>query len=746
MRLSKSLLWVAGVLAIGLGLAACSATPESCPACPTCPECPVQPEGTVAACAACPTPVPTSQVQAPEPPSCPTTAPAQAVTVTVPFAQEWAGSAHADSASAAFSHWNEEDPQEIPSQCARCHSEPGYLDFLGADGSRAGTVDQPAPVGSVVSCAVCHNPAASDLDVVEFPSTLTVSAAGPEAQCMVCHQGAAAGKMVDEAVQAAGLTAEDTVSRDLGFTDTHSAAAAAWLYGTEVEGGYEYPSRRYDARFDHVEGYDTCVQCHDSHSLEIRVDECAACHVGATTAADLPSIRMDGSIKDYDGDGNLDEGIDSEIRGLQEMLYQGIRAYAQEVAGQAIVYQEDREPYFFADTTGAGDADPADGYSAWTERLAKAAYNYHASMQDAGGYAHGGKYLIELLYDSIDNLNEALTSPIDLSKAHRDDAGHFQASAEAFRHWDEEGLVPRYCSKCHTATGLPVLLEQGVNVAELPSSGLNCATCHDDLEAYTLRSVASVRFPRGAVIDSGDPRTNLCLNCHQGLSSIADVNAATAGLELDTVAAELQFINIHPFAAGATLYGTEVQGAYEYDLGGEEARGYLGRFQHVEGYSNCADCHDVHRQEVKVEACGTCHGGVDTVQDLRTIRMDATDWDGDGDTAEGIAGEIDDLRQALYREMQRYAVEVVRAPMVYDPDVYPHFFRDLDGNGQASANELVPANDYDSWTPRLLRAAYDYQYAQSDPGAFAHNPGYVIQFLYDAIDDLGGDVSRLTRP
>ena len=53
---------------------------------------------------------------------------------------------------------------------------------------------------------------------------------------------------------------------------------------------------------------------------------------------------------------------------------------------------------------------------------------------------------------------------------------------------------------------------------------------------------------------------------------------------------------------------------------------------------------------------------------------------------------------------------------------------------------------YNAWTPRLLRAAYNYQYSVKDPGAFAHNPLYVMQFLYDSIKDVGGDVTGLTRP
>ena len=55
-------------------------------------------------------------------------------------------------------------------------------------------------------------------------------------------------------------------------------------------------------------------------------------------------------------------------------------------------------------------------------------------------------------------------------------------------------------------------------------------------------------------------------------------------------------------------------------------------------------------------------------------------------------------------------------------------------------------NRYATWSPRLLRGAYNYQYAAKDPGGYAHNGKYVLQILYDALEDLGGDVSGMTRP
>lgn len=53
---------------------------------------------------------------------------------------------------------------------------------------------------------------------------------------------------------------------------------------------------------------------------------------------------------------------------------------------------------------------------------------------------------------------------------------------------------------------------------------------------------------------------------------------------------------------------------------------------------------------------------------------------------------------------------------------------------------------YESWTPRLLRAAYNYPWVAKDPGAFAHNGKYILQVLCDSRRDLGASVSGMVRP
>jgi hypothetical protein len=483
------------------------------------------------------------------------------------------------------------------------------------------------------------------------------------------------------------------------------------------------------------------------HTLELKVDECAVCHEGVASLEDVEMIRFVGSLKDYDGDGDIEEPIKDEIAGLQALLYQNMQAYAAEVAGTPFVYDPVPYPYFFVDTNADGEADQDEmvtpnAYNAWTGRLLQAAYNYQVSQKDPGAFAHGGKYIIQLLYDSIADLNDQVSSPVDMSVLNRQDPGHFAASGEPWRHWDEDGEVEASCSKCHSAEGLPTFLTTDGDTYPQPiASGLNCTSCHDDLSTFTRYLSEEVEFPSGAVVTLGNIEANLCLNCHQGRESTVSVNAAitASGVEDDEVSADLSFRNPHYFAAGATLFGTEVQGAYEY-----EGQSYNGRNMHVPGYQACIECHDTHELRLKVEACTTCHG-TQSEEELHDIRLTAGDFDGDGDETEGLSEEIATMQETLFEAITAYAVEA-GAPIAFDPFPYPYWFLDTNGDGVVDQDEANFGNRYNAWTPRLLRAVYNYTWSVKDPGAFAHNGLYMLQLLYDSLSDIGADVSGMTRP
>jgi hypothetical protein len=683
----------------------------------------------------------------------------------VPFQNDWLGSGHADRTAAAFNYnrWNQAGV--IPTSCAKCHSTHGYRDFLGDDGTAEGVVDNAAPVGSTVECIACHNDKTIHKTSVTFPSGITLNDLGDESRCMECHQGRSSKATVDNLV--APLADADVVSPTLSFPNIHYFAAAVSLYGTQVQGGYQYRGMSYDAKFAHVESYATCIECHNPHELELEINECKSCHPNVNSAADFGDIRMAGSLGDYDGDGDKTEGVSEEIDGLRAMLYTAIRSYANQVSQAPIAYSSAAHPYWFRDANDNGmvDAGETTAYNAFTARLIKAAYNYQVAAKDPGQFAHGGKYIIQLLHDSIADLNPKINPPVDLANAWRGDPGHFNGSEEAFRHWDAAGpnenppraayTVPAGCTKCHTAEGVPFFIENGVNIKGEASNGLMCSTCHKNLTPnYERYTVNTVTFPSGAAVSLPDKDANLCLLCHQGRESSVSVNNAIVGKDLDTPAASLRFRNVHYFAAGATLFGNDVKGIYQYD-----GKNYLGRNIHGPGiatYDACTECHNTHELEVKVDKCSTCHLGISSNEDLKNIRGafggnqgSNVDYDGDGSKTEGIYGEIETMAAKLYTALQAYGV-AVGFPIAYDGAAYPYFFNDTNGNGVVDPEEATSANGYNHFTPRSLRTAYNYQYVQKDPGQFAHNAKYVLQALYDGLEDLGQrvtvDMTGLVRP
>jgi hypothetical protein len=608
---------------------------------------------------------------------------------------------------------------------------------------------------------------------VTFPSGAIINNLGPEAICMTCHQGRQSKVSVDKKITDFAVTDVDVVvpsykdkeGKDVFFTfpNVHYFAAGGTLYGSQVQMGYQYDGKTYDAKHQHVDGFNTCLGCHDQHSLQVKVEACAECHDGVASVDDLKNIREPSSAKDYDGDGDVTEGVAFEINGLQETLYASIQAYATEVAGAAIVYDAATNPYWFvADKDGkiaVDDKGANMAYNVFTARLLKATYNYQVSIKDPGAFAHGGKYIIELLYDSIEDVNSSakLATKFDASVLTRNDAGHFDGSAEAWRHWDAEEaapfVVPPGCAKCHTSSGLPMLLAAEAIPAEgVPAgNGLMCVTCHDGANFPARHAVKDVTMPSGKVVTFGDgDDSNLCLQCHQGRESKASVDKTIAGFnptDMDTVPApikndqgndvKLGFRNIHYFPAGVTIFGTEAQGAYEFD-----GKTYVGMSTHP--ITKCAECHEVHALEIDVAAkCSTCHAGA---TDVRAIRMAAPDYDGDGNVTESASAEIDGLREALYTQIQAYTKAKGIDGIVYNAAAYPYWFADTNGDGQPDKNDTGGNVGYSSWTPNLLKAAFNYQYATKDPGAFAHNPKYVSQILIDSVEVMGGDVTKFVRP
>ena len=711
--------------------------------------------------------------------------------------KRWNTSGHGDAASEAFRHWDDEDDASatLSTSCARCHGTDGFEEFI-ATGAVAGAYLATDDIG--IECTVCHTSdqgsAVRSITSVTFPSGIKIDNLGNEAICMQCHQGRESNTRIESDIAAAvaaatGAFDDDTVSSKLRFRNVHYAVAGATNMGTFAKGGAEYPGQTYDSRFAHVDGYNACSTCHDPHTLEVRLDHCSTCHTDAGNTsywggiADPHNIRFFASFNtDYDGDGNKTEGIYYEIDTLKHTLWDKITQYALAKTGTGIVHG-DGYPYFFRDTNGNGVADAteqdrANAFASFTVRLARAVYNYQFVSKDTGGFAHGAKYQIQLLYDGIADLNIGLGEPaapegitrdgipnigdvrsrlenrqdrLPRSAAAtgtyiRDDEGHFDGASEAWRHWDGDGEVRNSCARCHSATGLATYLETGANAeTESLSNGMLCTTCHTSPPA--LRSAPAVTFPSGAILSMGDS-SNLCITCHQGRASKNTIDAKVAGNPPYT------FSNIHYFPVGAVLFGTEAKGFYEY-----AGKIYAGKriwSNHNGRFGTCVQCHmsseGLYDGVEKVQTnhnvhkpnpadCVGCHG-FDSSQPnpgfnpanfkFSGIRPGNTpDYDGDGNTEESLENEIRSIEAVLLAQILSYATNTIGVPIAYDAHAYPYFLKAAGGS-------------YRDFDAALLKAAYNYHASIKEPHGYIHNSRYIAQLLVDSIGDLGGNVAPYT--
>ena len=308
-------------------------------------------------------------------------------------------------------------------------------------------------------------------------------------------------------------------------------------------------------------------------------------------------------------------------------------------------------------------------------------------------------------------------------------SAHADQAAEAFSRWDsDEGIGPA-CAVCHSGEGFRSYhgldgSEPGIPTEPVPAGGVvDCGTCHNE----GLRDIKEVLFPSGVrhpVVGA----EAACMTCHQGRTAGNTVAAAIEGKDLDTAGSSLRFINPHYATAAASWLGGYGGAGYHY-----EGREYSGLFWHARPVSSCNSCHEPHSLEVDFEPCQTCHQG-ETPQDIRVSRLS---HDGSGNAAVGIAYDIRGNSETLIQMIKDYAESVTGKTIVYEGGQHPYFFNDANGDSVIDLTEGKPVA-YDGWTPRMLRAAYNWKLVSSDPGNFAHNPDYTLELLYDSIEDLAG--------
>jgi hypothetical protein len=328
--------------------------------------------------------------------------------------------------------------------------------------------------------------------------------------------------------------------------------------------------------------------------------------------------------------------------------------------------------------------------------------------------------------------------------------GRFSKDSKAFRYWDKAPAIAPVCAKCRAADGLATCLRDGKNPAAPHVKGYRfaCVNRHVDTMAFALREAPKVSFASGAVVDTGNRASKLCVQGHPGRESTASVNKAIAGLDADTPEPKLDVLHVHDKQTGAATYGTEAKIGYEY-----AAKRHARRFAHAAGAATCTSCHDAHGGQVAWEDCSACpkKSGIRTEADIVRIRTGAGDRDGNG-AADGAAQEIASLKKQLDAAIHECSRSVGGVQIAFSPEAFPYWYADRNGNGTVDPDERKPDDKYRAYTPRLMQAVYNDPFAIRDPGAAYDNATYTAPLLHDSLESLaqsgkaGASVQGRARP
>jgi hypothetical protein len=283
------------------------------------------------------------------------------------------------------------------------------------------------------------------------------------------------------------------------------------------------------------------------------------------------------------------------------------------------------------------------------------------------------------------------------------------------------------------------------------------ASCATGTGAATFQT-GNPGMPFPSVVQAGD------------LYQIVIKEDSGTGALQDAISTSIKFANPHYASAAATMQGSDARVGYQYATNwgsgnpsataGTSITSYADRNFHGVSQASCLSCHDPHAPTpltVTVSTCGRCHFNengtpVSSMTELEDARQFGFGGDIDGNgTLAPLKDEISGLGALLFKAIRNYAALKLK-PICYSAATNPYWFNNTDTadtTGVCTAAEAIPSNVYDkytdpvtavasngNWTPRLVRAAYNYQYLMKEPAAWAHNPRYIIEMLYDATRDL----------
>jgi len=331
-------------------------------------------------------------------------------------------------------------------------------------------------------------------------------------------------------------------------------------------------------------------------------------------------------------------------------------------------------------------------------------------------------------------------------------SGHANVLAEAFTS-PSQGV----CLRCHSSVGFANYVDSGNSLYPnwTPPSGaantvphhITCNACHD-AGGYPSSDDPRLRISGKIKLFSGSGATNVsdaeltigrnavCITCHQARESGWSLYKTLVSKGVDpydgtngTITGQT-FVNPHYRGAGAVIFslkGFEYNGL-TYTTGNVMHQGTL-----------CTGCHMAksdepelggHSMNIKygskenISVCRQCHGSVSSIESVGGL------WDLDGDGSYNTPKEeIEGLKSLIIGNLASVGI-------IYNASVYPYFFKA--GEPHAFANRVT------TWKEAEIEAAFNLQFINQEPGAYAHNLKYAGQLLRDSYVVLNGTMGGKT--
>jgi Cytochrome c554 and c-prime len=350
------------------------------------------------------------------------------------------------------------------------------------------------------------------------------------------------------------------------------------------------------------------------------------------------------------------------------------------------------------------------------------------------------------------------------------------------------------CVRCHTADGFAQFVGgatpfSNVNNLVAPGSAnakinspLACNTCHTSpIDATSSRLVvpqvttyynvssAGVKSHIAATYPAGLGETNICIPCHSGRLSGANLVAVKDQLNF----ANSGFQNSHYMAAAGLMYakvgftafttataptGVASTGTYGASMTSNEDGGKLTSTHRKLGTTAIRG--DSHNPAFFVAGnldsngpCVTCHlKGYKNTPSPRfgaghTLAIDQSAWDDVCTNCHATEGlNLVEETEGEYQDAIKYAIQLLQTklPIEYDSSTYPYFYK--------AGLPHTSANAYKNWSNggskmqglRNEGAAFNINLLSREPFAYVHARTYTRRLLYDTIDYLDDGIVNMS--